>query len=187
MDAFDIWKRLEHRFNTASLAHALDLKHMLTSLSTDDNQSMGDYLQNIKTIANSLAAIQSHVSDLELIQYTTTRLQHSSNYDGSLTAYSMLLGAHWFDDLHSKVIFFEQRSKFTKDRDFPTHKAFAATIGQSNLGGGGTPRSSNSNNKGRNNGGRNKGTEVDIPKTIIETTIVSIGSYQVLLGIGVCL
>jgi len=78
---------------------------IFTSLSKDDNQSMEDYLRNIKTIANSLAAIQSHVSDLELIQYTTARLQHSSNYDGSLTAYSMLLGAHGLDDLHSKLIF----------------------------------------------------------------------------------
>ena len=71
----------------------------------------------------------------------------------------MLHGAHSFDDLRLKLIFFEQQSKSTQDRDVPTHQAFAATIGQSDLGGGGgvAPRSSNSNNKGRNNGGRNTG------------------------------
>jgi len=29
MDAFDIWKRLDHRFNTASLARALDFHQFI--------------------------------------------------------------------------------------------------------------------------------------------------------------
>ena len=48
--AFDICKRLEHRFNTASLARVLNLKHMLTNLSKDDHQSMDDYSRTIKTL-----------------------------------------------------------------------------------------------------------------------------------------
>ena len=94
MHVFDIWKRLEHHFNMASLAHALDLKCMLTNLPKDDNQSMEDYLRTIKTIADSLAVIQPHVSNFELIQYTTIGLRYSSDYDGFLTAYSMLFRAH---------------------------------------------------------------------------------------------
>ena len=65
--AFDIWKHLEHRFNTASLGCVLDLKHMLTNLSKDDHQSMDDYLRTVEIIVDSLAAIHSPVFDLGLI------------------------------------------------------------------------------------------------------------------------
>jgi len=64
-----------------------------------------------------------------LIQYTTAELQHSPEHEGLQTAYSMLPSAHSFYDLRSKLIFFEQRMKFTKERDVPNHQAFAVTIG----------------------------------------------------------
>lgn len=63
----NIWRHLKHCFNITSLARVLNLKYMLTNLSKDDNESIYDYLKKIKTIANSLAAIQSPVFDLELI------------------------------------------------------------------------------------------------------------------------
>lgn len=69
----------------------LDLKRMLTNLSKDYHQSMDDYLRTVKTIVDSLAVIQSPGLDLELIKPTTSRLQHSPEYEGFLTAYSMLL------------------------------------------------------------------------------------------------
>ena len=153
--AFDIWKRLEHRFNTASLARTLDLKRMLTNLSKGYSQSMEDYLQTIKTIADSLAAIQSPVFDLELFQYTIVELQHSLEYNGFLTAYYILRGAHSFDDLCSKLIFFEQRSKSTKDRDVPNHQAFAATISTSYSRDASATKQSHSSSKGGNDGGWN--------------------------------
>ena len=68
------------------LAGVLDLKLMLTSLSKDDHEAKDDYLRTVKTIADSLAAIQSSVSNLELIQYIIAMLQHSSEYEGFLTA-----------------------------------------------------------------------------------------------------
>lgn len=55
--ALDICKHLEHRFNTTSLAHVLDLKRTLVNLSKDANQSMNDYLRTVKTIADSLASV----------------------------------------------------------------------------------------------------------------------------------
>jgi len=67
---------------------------------------MDDYLRHIKTLADSLAAIQSTFSDLELIQYTTSGLP--PDYHHFVTTYSMLPGRHTFDDLHSKLIFYEQ-------------------------------------------------------------------------------
>jgi len=65
--ALPIWHHLGYRFNTASLARALDLKCMLTNVSKSPDQSMDDYLRHIKTLVDSLAAIQSPVFDLELI------------------------------------------------------------------------------------------------------------------------
>jgi len=45
--------------------------------------------------------------DLELIQFTT-----SPDYHSFVTTYSMLSGSHNFDDLRSKLIFYEQQLKF---------------------------------------------------------------------------
>jgi len=101
--ALPIWQRLASRFNTASLARALDLKCMLTNVSKGSDQSIEDYLRQIKTFADSLAAIQSPVSDLELIQFTTSGLP--SDYHTFVTTYSMLHGSYNFDDLRSKLIF----------------------------------------------------------------------------------
>jgi len=81
----------------ASLAHALDLKRMLTNISLEPDQSMDSYLQSIKTNADALAAIQLPISDFELIQLTTTSLLEE--YDSFVTTFSMLLGCTSFDDL----------------------------------------------------------------------------------------
>jgi len=101
--ALPIWRHLGHHFNTANLVTALDLKCMLTNVSKSPDQSMDDYLRHIKTLTDSLAAIQSSVSDLELIQYTTPGL--SPDYHHFATTYSMMPGSHTFNDLRSKLIF----------------------------------------------------------------------------------
>ena len=79
---------------------------MLTNVSKGSDQTMEDYLHHIKTLFDFLAAIQSLVFDLELIQFTTSGLP--SNYHTFTTTYSMLPNSHMFDDLRSKLIFYEQ-------------------------------------------------------------------------------
>ena len=96
-----------------SRAYALDLKHMLTNISMESDQSMDSYLRSIKTIADALAAIQLPILDLELIQLTAAGLPE--DYDSFVTTYSMLLGSTSFDDLRSKLLFFEQCLKYKKD------------------------------------------------------------------------
>jgi len=44
---------------------------MLTNLNGEDYESIDEYLRAIKSTVDSLAAVQSPVSDLELIQLTT--------------------------------------------------------------------------------------------------------------------
>jgi len=60
----DIWHRLESQFNTTSLACALEHADYLN---WEDYLSSGEYLHAIKSIADSLVAIQSLVSNLERI------------------------------------------------------------------------------------------------------------------------
>ena len=78
---------------------------MLTNVSKSPDQSIDDYLRHIRTLADSLVAVQSPVSDLKLVQYTTSGLP--PYYHHFVTTYSMLPGSHTFDDLRSKLIFYE--------------------------------------------------------------------------------
>lgn len=68
LHAFTIWQRLESRFNSAILARAMDLKRLLMNLVKPETQPMDDFLRGVKNIADYLAAIQSAVSDMDLIQ-----------------------------------------------------------------------------------------------------------------------
>ena len=100
------WQYLASCFNSASSTRASYLKCMLTNVSKGTYQSMETYLCHIKALANSLAEIQSYVSDLELIQFTKSGLP--PDYHSLVTTYSMLPGNHTFDDLRSKLIFHEK-------------------------------------------------------------------------------
>jgi len=120
LHTIQVWQRLESRFNVMSLGVALDLKRMLTNISLEHDQSMDSYLRSIKTIVDALAAIQCAISDLELIQFTTTGLP--KDYDSFVTTYSMLPRSTSFDDLRSKLLLFEQRIKYNKDHSHPIHQ-----------------------------------------------------------------
>jgi len=65
---------------------------------------MDSYLHSIRTIVNSLAAIQSPISDLELIRLTTAGLPE--DYDSFVTTFSMLPGSTTFDDLCFMLLFY---------------------------------------------------------------------------------
>ena len=87
---------------------------------------MEGYLLYVKILADSLATIQSPVSDLELIQYTTSSLP--PDYHTFVTTYSMMPGSYTFDDLHSKLIFYEQWLKFQSNRETTVHQALVSTV-----------------------------------------------------------
>ena len=89
-----------------------------------------------------------------MIQYTIVELQHSLEYERFLIAYSMLPSSHFVDDLPSKLFFFKQRTKFSKEPDVLNSKVFTTTIGSVTLDSGSvvTNKHANSNSKGKNNG-----------------------------------
>ena len=112
---------------------------------------MENYLHHIKTLADSLAAIQSPVSNLELIQFTTFGMP--PDYHTFVITYSMLPGSYTFDDLQSKLIFYEQHLKFQQNCDVPVHQALVSTVSSSDNNSGGSSRNQTHNSKGENNGG----------------------------------
>ena len=86
---------------------------------------MEDHLHHIKNLVDSLAAIQSLVSHLELIQFTTSGLP--PDYHTFVITYSMLPSSHT-DDLRSKLMFYEQCLNLQNNRDIPIHQALVSTI-----------------------------------------------------------
>ena len=110
MHSLQIWERLAHWFNGASLARAMDLKHTLTILSKDESQSMEDHLWGIKQIADSLASVGSPMFDLELVQLTLNGVDE--DYHVLATTLSYGLNVPTFDDLRAKLIHYEHQLKF---------------------------------------------------------------------------
>ena len=98
---------MSRRFNTASLARAMDLRRTLSTLSKYPKQSMEDYLQSIKHIADSLASIQTPVSNVDLVQLTLNGLDE--DYYNLVATLSYDTNLLTFDDLRSKLIHYEQR------------------------------------------------------------------------------
>ena len=70
-----------------------------------ESQSMDDFLHAIRNIAHFLTAIQSVVSDMDLIQYTLNAL--GSYYDGFVDALTHMPGMLTFDDVRNKLLVHE--------------------------------------------------------------------------------
>lgn len=68
--SIQIWERLANHFNTVSLARAMDIKCMLSTVLKDSNQSMDDFLRGMKQIVDSLASIWSLICDIDLVILT---------------------------------------------------------------------------------------------------------------------
>ena len=121
---------------------------------------MDEYLRHIKSVADSLAAIKSLVSDLELIQYTLNVL--GSEYDNFVDNLSFMPGDITLDEVRTRLLFHERRVQFVHNCDHGSapHQAFAvattATTGSTSLNQSTLSKGRNSKvNKGRNNNNRN--------------------------------
>lgn len=94
--------------------------------------------------------------DLELIQVTTVGLP--SDYDTFVNTFSLLFGHIIFDNLHSKLQFYENRIQFQKGRESIVHHAFIATSRSLDQGAGhfARNRSNHSAHKAAGHDNRNK-------------------------------
>jgi len=88
---------------------------------------MDDFLRGVNNIADSLAAIQSAMSDIDLIQYILNPLD--SYYDGFVDALTHIPEMLTFDDVSTKLLVHEQCVQFLKRRNTGslTHPAFVTT------------------------------------------------------------
>lgn len=86
---------------------------------------MEEYLRLIKVTADSLASINSPVSDIDLVHYTISGLPQS--FESFVTLITYMLGLLTFDDLCSKLVFYEHRIQNQQPRDnlVLTHQAYA--------------------------------------------------------------
>ncbi|KAL9259761.1 Retrovirus-related Pol polyprotein from transposon RE1-like protein [Drosera capensis] len=141
--AREIWDRLHHRFMSVCMARSMELKRKLTSLRKASSDSMEKYLRDIKILADSLAAINSPVSNADLIEHTLMGL--GTKYESLIAVFLNAPIASSFDDIGSKLLLHEQRLKLLSSAYLPQHQAFAAA-----------PRSSGGRGrfKGGGSGGR---------------------------------
>jgi len=70
---------------------------MLTNIHLDSDQTMDSYFRPIKSIVDSLVAIQSLTSDFELNLVTTIGL--TEDYNSFVTTFSVLPSSTSFHDL----------------------------------------------------------------------------------------
>ncbi|KAM1547711.1 hypothetical protein ACFX1Z_008993 [Malus domestica] len=66
--AFDAWSLLEKRLSPVSKTYICTLREQLRTLKNDSKKSMSDYLLHAKSLADSLTAAGSVISDEELIE-----------------------------------------------------------------------------------------------------------------------
>lgn len=147
---FQIWNRLNSRFNVNGLSRVMELKGILSHLQKSKTQSMEEYLREIKVAADSSDAINSPVSELELINNTIAGLDDT--YDAFVTAVQYYGGSSNFDDLRTKLIMFKQQVKLHNKRaaKAANHHAFAAnTAGSAAAAAAAGSAASGSANKGR--------------------------------------
>jgi len=106
----------------------MDLKRLLMNLNRLETQPMDDFLHGVKNIADSLAAIQFAISDINLSQYTLDALD--SNYDGFVDALTHMPGMLTFDYVRNKLLVHEHQVQCLKRRSNGslTHLAFVSTI-----------------------------------------------------------
>ncbi|CAH9134817.1 unnamed protein product [Cuscuta epithymum] len=92
-----IWARLQPRFMSASLPRCMELKRLLSTIKKKETQSMELYLRDIKNLVDPLAAINSPVSDKELLQSILAGL--GPEYRSLVTTVSLFTDQFPFDIL----------------------------------------------------------------------------------------
>ncbi|KAL9264957.1 hypothetical protein AKJ16_DCAP11367 [Drosera capensis] len=179
--AREIWDRLHHHFMSVSMARSMELRRKLTSLRKASSDSMEKYLRDIKILADSLAAINSPVSNADLIVHTLMGL--GMEYE-SLIKVFMNAPIAPFDNIRSKLLLHEQRLKFLNSADLPQHQAFTAAPRSSRgrgqfKGGGSGGRSSQPQSRRGSFSGQvsrpSKGILGDCPTLLPDRSVPSIG------------
>ncbi|CAH9072834.1 unnamed protein product [Cuscuta epithymum] len=153
-----IWARLQTRFMSASLPRCMELKRLLSSLKKKETQSMESYLREIKNLVDALAAINSPVSDKELLQSILAGL--GPDYKSLVTTVSLFPEQFPFHILEPRLLEAEQQLLSERQQQAAIgHQAFAvaAAGGQPPAGYAARGRGGRGRGRGRQGRGRGRG------------------------------
>ncbi|CAH9098891.1 unnamed protein product [Cuscuta epithymum] len=153
-----IWARLQTRFMSASLPRCMELKRLLSSVKKKETQSMEVYLREIKNLVDALAAINSPVSDKELLQSILAGL--GPDYKPLATTVSLFPEQFPFDILEPRLLEAEQQILSERQQQAVIgHQAFAvaAAGGQQQAGYAARGRGGRGRGRGRQGRGRGRG------------------------------
>lgn len=121
--SFEIWERLESRFMSASLARSMELKRLLSQIKKKPDQSIDNYLREIKVLVDTLATINCPVSLHDLLKSTIMGL--GPEYESLFTTVSLFPQNFPFETLRNHLLEQEQRILYLQSQDQqPVHQAF---------------------------------------------------------------
>ncbi|CAH9146518.1 unnamed protein product, partial [Cuscuta epithymum] len=122
--SYQIWDRLKNKFMSASTARSMEIKRQLSTKKKKANQTMDQYLREIKVAADSLALINSPVSDKDLIEYTLLGL--GPEFESILGGLAYIPPTFTFDQLGPILELQEHRLQYMRGTDAPLsqHQAF---------------------------------------------------------------
>jgi len=122
-----VWSCLQQNFSQQSLANATNLRFQLLS----GNQSISQYLQHAKNLADSLAAINEPVSNVDLV----TSVLRGLGPDYAMLVTAIIPPLPSFPDLRARLLSFESQLTTQIPSSNSSHPtAFVTTRGRGRYG-----------------------------------------------------
>ena len=146
------WVILEGMFASRSRARVIQIRSQLTS-AKKKGVSTADYFRNMKTLADTLAAIGQPLKEEEIISYVLAGL--GPNYDALVTTLSVKDDLT-LDEVYSHLLAYEHRQE-VQDADYNIGNGNSANFANRNQGRGGGQGGHGGNPGGRGGGGRGSG------------------------------
>ncbi|CAH9080689.1 unnamed protein product [Cuscuta europaea] len=123
----EIWEQLESRFMSASLARSMELKRFFNQIKKKPDQSMDNYLREIKILVDDLATINCPVPPREVLK--TTIMGLGPEYESLFTTVSQFLQNFPFETLRNHLLELEQQVIYLRSQESPSfHQAFGAAV-----------------------------------------------------------
>ncbi|OVA07089.1 hypothetical protein BVC80_1119g4 [Macleaya cordata] len=147
--ARDAWLALEKSFADQNNARVLQLKCQLQRIQRG-NQTIADYLSQIKSIADSLAAADNRVSDMDLVLYVLHGL--GPEYEPFYTAITTRPPLPTFNELYSLLLTQETRLQHLQQNHSEITQTTAFVAGSSS-----SPQQSRHSNQQRSQSSSSNG------------------------------
>ncbi|CAH9114549.1 unnamed protein product [Cuscuta europaea] len=119
-----IWESLETRFMNACRARSIEHKRQIYHIKKKESHTIDAYLLEIKLLVDALTAINSPVSNRDLLEYTIIGL--GPEYESLLTIIDYLPGDLTLQKLRPILVALEQRNIYLRSQEpSMSHQAFS--------------------------------------------------------------